>query len=111
MVSVAGGAVLSDDNRRLLRGAGLVVWLRAAPATLAGRVVTGDHRPLLDGGVTRQARLEALYAERRPWYEALADVVIDVDLLTPDEVADQVLAASQAGVASGRASVGGGPGA
>ncbi len=89
--SVAGGAVLSADNRRLLRQAGLVVWLRAELPTLAGRVHSGDHRPLLAGD--RLAQLTALYAERRPHYQELADVVIDVDYLTPGEVADQVVAA------------------
>ncbi len=94
VVSVAGGAVLSADNRRLLRQAGMVVWLRADVATLARRlapVAGGDHRPLLAGD--RQARLSLLYAERQPYYQELADAVVDVDLLTPGEVADQVVAA------------------
>ena len=36
VVSVAGGAVLSADNRRLIAASGIVVWLRARPETLAG---------------------------------------------------------------------------
>jgi shikimate kinase len=94
VVSVAGGAVLSGDNQRLLRRAGFVVWLRAEVATLAQRVEGADHRPLLNGD--RRARLTALYAERRLFYQELADVVIDVDHLTPSEVADQVMAAYSA---------------
>ena len=35
VVSVAGGAVLSEDNRRLIAASGTVVWLRARPETLA----------------------------------------------------------------------------
>jgi len=91
VVSVAGGAVLAADNRRLLRQAGLVVWLRAELPTLAHRVVGGAHRPLLAGDPL--ARLTTLYGERRPIYQELADVVIDVDDLTPNEVADQIVAA------------------
>jgi len=97
VVSVAGGAVLSADNRRLLRQAGVVVWLRADVATLARRLQTGagsDHRPLLAGDrLDRLDRLTLLYAERQPYYQELADAVVDVDLLTPGEVADQVVAA------------------
>lgn len=100
VVSVAGGAVLSADNRRLIRDSGLVVWLRAELATLARRVEGGEHRPILDGGVhrppldgDRESRLARLYDERRPFYEALADVVIDVDHIGPDEVAEQVVTA------------------
>ncbi|MDQ6615322.1 MAG: shikimate kinase [Actinomycetota bacterium] len=91
VVAVAGGAVLTVDNRHLLRRAGLVVWLRAGLPTLAHRVVGGEHRPLLAGD--RLDRLTQLYAERRPHYQELADLVIDVDHLTPDEVAEQVVAA------------------
>ena len=91
VVAVAGGAVLSPDNRRLLRQGGLVVWLRAELATLADRVVNGTHRPLLAGD--RLARLTALYAERRPLYQDLADVIVDVDHLSVAEVADQVVTA------------------
>lgn len=91
VVSVAGGAVLSADNRRLLRAAGVVVWLRAELTTLVARTANGDHRPLLEGD--RLSRLGLLYAERRPHYEALADAVIDVDDLAPGEVADRVVAA------------------
>ena len=102
VVSVAGGAVLSADNRRLLRQAGVVVWLRADVVTLARRLqpgAGGDHRPLLAGD--RVARLTLLYAERRPYYQELADVVVDVDDLTPGEVADQVVAAWHAARGAG----------
>ena len=47
VVSVAGGAVLSPDNRRLIAASGTVVWLRAQPETLAARVGDGAGRPLL----------------------------------------------------------------
>jgi shikimate kinase len=106
VVSVAGGAVLSADNRTVLRRAGLVIWLRAELATIAARiqpVAGGDHRPLLEGD--RFERLTHLYAERRPRYQELADVVIDVDHLTPGEAADLVVAAyhaHRAPVAGGR---------
>ena len=35
-----------------------------------------------------------LVTARAPYYEALADFVIDVDDLTPAEVADRILAAA-----------------
>lgn len=107
VVSVAGGAVLSAANRRRIRDGGLVVWLRAELATLAGRVASGAHRTLLEGDAGQ--RLASLYAARRPYYEELADVVVDVDTLGPDEVADRVIAAWRA--ARGRSPVGGGRGA
>lgn len=91
VVSVAGGAVLDPVNRRRLRQAGTVVWLRARPATLARRVGGGEGRPLL--GADPASALGRLYSRRRPLYADMADAVIDVDGITPDEAATRVLRA------------------
>ncbi len=93
VVSVAGGAVLDADNRRRIRAAGLVVWLRAPVPTLAKRVGVGFGRPLL--GDDPPAALARLYQERRPIYEELADLVIDVDELRPSEVVDRIMSARE----------------
>jgi shikimate kinase len=89
VVSVAGGAVLDPDNRTLIGRSGLVVWLRARPETLAARVGDGAGRPLL--GDDPASALVELDRVRRPIYAELADLVVDVDDLTPEEVADRVL--------------------
>ena len=97
VVACGGGAVLDPENRRRLRGAGFVVWLRAPVATLAGRIGDGASRPLLHGDPAGNlARLEHL---RAPAYEAGAHCTIDTDGLGPDAVADAVLAAFE-GVAA-----------
>lgn len=106
VVSVAGGAVLDAENRRVISSAGSVVWLRADPATLAARVGDGSGRPLLDDDPV--AALQRLDAVRRPLYADLADDVVDVDDLTPDDVADRVLAETGLGGAGGGGSAGGG---
>jgi shikimate kinase len=90
VVSAAGGVVLSAANRELLSRSGTVVWLRADPEVLAGRVGDGTGRPLLDDDPA--SALTALDEVRRPLYRSVADVVVDVDHLTPDEVVAQVLA-------------------
>jgi len=91
VVSVAGGAVLSPDNRRLIEASGTVVWLRARPETLAARVGDGAGRPLLgDDPVAAMVRLNA---DRAPFYAEVADLVIDVDDLPAKEVAARILSA------------------
>lgn len=92
VISVAGGAVLDPGNRALIAKSGTVVWLRARPGTLGSRVGDGAGRPLLgDDPTDAMARL---LKERAPYYEALADFVIDVDDLKPSDVADRILAAA-----------------
>jgi shikimate kinase len=95
VVSVAGGAVLDPDNRHVLRRGGVIVWLRAQVETLAQRVGDGAGRPLL--GDDPAAALGLLYAQRRPFYQELAHVVVDVDRLDPVTVAERVLAALPSG--------------
>jgi shikimate kinase len=102
VVSVAGGAVLSAENRRLIASSGVVVWLRARPETLAARVGDGVGRPLLGGDPA--AALIHLNAVRTPFYAEVADVVIDVDELSPAAVADRIIDALDAGTASPTAS-------
>jgi len=89
VVSAAGGVVLSEGNRELLRRSATVVWLRAGVATLTRRVGEGAGRPLLDADPATS--LAALDEVRRPLYATVAHAVVDVDELAPDEVADQVL--------------------
>jgi shikimate kinase len=94
IVSVAGGAVLSEDNRRLIASSGLVVWLRARPETLAARVGDGSGRPLL--GDDPAEAVVRLVAVRAPLYAELADVVLNVDELDPSAVAERIIDAMDA---------------
>ncbi|MEA2717123.1 MAG: shikimate kinase [Actinomycetota bacterium] len=85
VIAAAGGVVLDEGNRRLLAAHHPVVWLRAPVATLVARVRRGEGRPLLsEDPAGTMARLEA---ERRPYYQEVADVVVDVD---NDHTADWV---------------------
>lgn len=79
VVAAPASAVL-DGGLRALLGAERVVWLRARPETLAARVA-GTPRPVVGGA-----------GEREAGFGAVADVVVDVDARTPDEVVDEILA-------------------
>jgi shikimate kinase len=88
IVGVAGAMVERPDIRKMLRGAGHVVWLRARPETLRARIGSGaDRRPEAVDPVWLAARA----TEREPRYREVADQVIDVDDLEPSEIATAVL--------------------
>ena len=91
VVAAAGGVVLQPGNRRLLERHWPVVWLRAGVDTLTRRVGDGSGRPLLAGDP--EGALTRLDEERRPLYAEVADVVVDVDQLGAEAVADLVLEA------------------
>jgi shikimate kinase len=94
VVSVAGGAVLSAENRRTIARSGIVVWLRARPETLAARVGDGEGRPLL--GSDPAAALTQLSSVRAPLYAEVADMILDVDELSAAAAADRIIEAMDA---------------
>jgi shikimate kinase len=81
--------VLSAPNRELLVRSGVVVWLRAETDLLIRRVGAGAGRPLLDGDPA--GAITDLYEVRRPLYEAVAAVTLDVNGLAPDQLVDALL--------------------
>jgi len=90
VAGVAGGAVLGPANRDLLRAAPDVVWLRARPDTLIRRVGRGAGRAWLQPDPA--AAITRLTAIREPYYAEVADAIVDVDDLSPEEAAAAVLA-------------------
>lgn len=83
VISLGGGAVLDSGTQQLL-AACTVVYLECDAATVADRIARNTGRPLLAGDAME--RWEALYATRRPIFERLADVVIDVRKGTVPEI-------------------------
>lgn len=97
VVALGGGAVAQPGIAPRLSAAGVVVYLRARPETLAARVGEGDARPLLAGLglVERTERLRALLADRASHY-ALADCSVDTDGCSVEQVAESVAGELQA---------------
>jgi shikimate kinase len=90
VIAAAGGVVLSEQNRSALRDSpSKVVWLCADPATLADRVRSGGHRPLLDDDP--EGVLQKMFAERTPLYRQVADAIVLVDGRSITDVVDAVL--------------------
>ena len=89
VLSLGGGAVLDEETRRLLTGPDhTVVFLRVGLAEAVKRVGLGTSRPLLLGNV--RSRIKALLDERTPIYESVADLVVDTDQRSPQDVADEI---------------------
>jgi shikimate kinase len=90
IIAAAGGVVLSDDNRALLKASGArVVWLCAQPSTLVDRVKSGGHRPLLDDDPA--GTLQRMFTAREPLYRDVADAIVLVDQRSIGDVVEAVL--------------------
>ncbi len=92
-ISTGGGAVLREENVRLFKSAGKIVYLRASIQTLLIRLEGDTSRPLLQGN--KKERLTELFSRRRALYESVADIIIDTDGLTPDGVLEQIFVLSE----------------
>jgi len=95
VVALGGGAVMREENRRAICGAGPVVWLTAGVDSILARLAadgaTASRRPDLTkmGG---RAEIEALLAERTPLYRECATLIVDTEGKSAAEVADEIAA-------------------
>ncbi|HWM73098.1 MAG TPA: shikimate kinase [Nocardioides sp.] len=87
VLALGGGAVLDPATRDLLADH-RVVFLRVGLSEAVKRVGLGASRPLLFGNV--RAQIKALLDERTPVYESFADLTVDTDQRSPEDVADEI---------------------
>lgn len=91
VLATGGGAVLAEENRRVISACGTVIYLHARPSQLWQRVRHDRNRPLL-ATADPQKKLEALYAERDTLYREVADLVIDTGKQSVQTLAKDLLA-------------------
>lgn len=91
VLSTGGGAVLRDENRRMMRIIGTVVNLAAPQAELVARLSRVTDRPLLQGGEPLPDKIARLLLEREQCY-ADSDIRIDTAGKSVEDVAAEVLA-------------------
>ena len=91
VLATGGGAVLAEENRRIIAACGTVVYLHARPPQLWQRVRHDRNRPLL-ATADPQKKLEALYSERDSLYREVADLVIDTGKQSVQTLAKDLLA-------------------
>lgn len=88
VISTGGGCLLRSRNVKALKRNGKIVYLKTTPQTLISRVEGDTERPLLQGGAA--LKINKLYGERSHIYEAAADIAVETDGLTPEQVADAI---------------------
>jgi shikimate kinase len=76
VIATGGGAILAEENRRVMRERGTVVYLRARLDSLWERTRRDTHRPLLQTADPR-GTLAALLDAREPLYMEAAHLVVD----------------------------------
>lgn len=91
IISTGGGVLMFFENGKKLRESGTLVYLSAEPETLFMRLNgKGDDRPGLKEG-TLKNELEEVMKERKETYEEYANITIQTDGKTPEEITTEIL--------------------
>jgi shikimate dehydrogenase len=91
IIACGGGAVLDEDNMRALKKRAWVVYLRASPESILKRVSSSrNRRPLLQVA-DRAATVRSLLEYRKPIYEKWADIIIDTDDRSTEDITGEIL--------------------
>lgn len=98
--ATGGGAPLREENRRLLRCLGRVIWLDVSAKTVIERLAGASDRPLLQRPDREQA-VKVMLDERRPAYAACADRTVCVEGKSPEDIAGEILSREAAAAPEG----------
>lgn len=89
VISCGGGIVLRRENIELMRQKGRIILLTAEPKTILSRIGRDNSRPNLNGRMSEEGILE-LMNKRKEFYQAAAQIVIETDKKTPNELCDEI---------------------
>ena len=92
IVDCGGGVIERPENIPALRTNGVIFWLQASADVVVSRIVGGTERPALTEGKTFTEEVEEVLDRRTPLYSEAAQHIINTDDMTPDQVADSILA-------------------
>ncbi len=93
-IATGGGIILREENRRLLKATGFVVWLQASAEAIRDRIradsANAARRPNLTtaGGLPE---IVELLAVRERYYTEVADARVPTDGRSPEAVAAAIL--------------------
>jgi len=89
VIDCGGGVFIQEENRKVLKQSGVVIYLSAGVETLYDRIKTRTHRPLLNVDDPLK-KLKDLLKERDKFYQE-ADLTFQTDGKTPLDVAEEIL--------------------
>jgi len=92
VIDTGGGVIERPENIEMLQKAGCIFWLRASVTTIVARIQGGTERPALTAGKTFTEEVAEVLERRTPLYRDAAQHAMDTDSLTPEQVADRIIA-------------------
>ncbi|WP_053368932.1 shikimate kinase [Bacillus sp. FJAT-27245] len=90
VVATGGGAPLSENNRRVMKEEGIVIFLDAPADEILSRLKDDQTRPLLQGN--KKKEIDERLSRRMPIYLESADIRIDTRGKNPERITEEIIA-------------------
>ena len=89
IISTGGGIVLKDDNKKLMKSLGLIIFLDINISSQMDRVKNRKNRPLLNDKNLKD-NLLSLKKIRDPIYKKISNYIIDVSGKERDQIINEI---------------------
>ncbi|MBQ9199105.1 MAG: shikimate kinase [Lachnospiraceae bacterium] len=90
ILSTGGGMPCFNDNAKLIKEIGKSFYLMASPDSIMERLKNDTSRPLLRDG-NRYEKINSLLSKREEYYKKAADVIIETDGKTVNEITGEII--------------------
>ena len=90
VIATGGGAVLDDENIKLMQKCGRILCLTARPEVIQNRIKRKDNRPLLQRDKSIE-RITELLADREIYYKKSAEAFFDTSDEEHEQVVDRIV--------------------
>lgn len=102
VIATGGGVVLNEENVKILKKNGWIVWLKAEPDTIKQRMLKdkGNTRPSLKGKDSLDEIKEVL-EERIPLYQRSSDFSLDTDSFSVEQLCNAIIKEFQRRIRNG----------
>ena len=93
VLSTGGGLILKEENRKILKNLGFILWLKASGNAIYERIKTDSERPLLKANTEEEKlnKIQKILSQREDLYAEIADLTIETDNLQPNQILEIIL--------------------
>ena len=91
VLATGGGAVILEENRKLIKRAGLVVYLLSSVDQILRRTAKSKARPLLEKSNNRKKTITDIMEARDPLYKEVASLIINTNGKKLNEIVDEII--------------------
>ena len=90
VLATGGGAVISEENRLLIKKTGSVIYLLSSVDQILRRTAKSKTRPLLENSTNRRKTISDIIDSRDPLYREVATIIINTNGKKLNEIIGEI---------------------